>query len=307
MVREDGFFFRLRTNRLLPNAVLLVRSQLAVLGLNSFQAAACEAQRQGQPSSSPRQTGRSPRARTASTRPRSSSFWTTFCAAPPLRRGGSIAQWSSRCEAADRTLHLGLGECRRHSQDPPVLRRDPRAGTTAAPLRHRAGGAGSLEKPVTRARTPTLPLGSQQNASPFCDHLWMPGLITVWLPVRVLLYRGGLVSSAFRLLRRSGVGCHSQDPRFSSGSALWPSHDGIRRMRRTNLPRRPCRKTYGRHKDSKRTRLIHRPCGDIAPPVGGIHVFSCRVLLCTTRCEIRHDARHKCALTARSLLFAQSR
>jgi len=133
------------------------------------------------------------------------------------------------------------------------------------------------------------------------------GLITVWLPVRVLLYRGGLVSSAFRLLRRSGVGCHSQDPRFSSGSALWPSHDGIRRMRRTNLPRRPCRKTYGRHKDSKRTRLIHRPCGDIAPPVGGIHVFSCRVLLCTTRCEIRHDARHKCALTARSLLFAQSR
>jgi hypothetical protein len=43
-------------------------------------------------------------------------------------------------------------------------------------------------------------------------------------------------------------------------------------MRRTNLPTRPCRKTYGRHKDSKRTRLIHRPCGDIAPPVGGIHV-----------------------------------
>jgi hypothetical protein len=95
--------------------------------------------------------------------------------------------------------------------------------------------------------------------------------------VRVLLYRGGLVSSAFRLLRRSGVGCSSQGPRFSSGSALGPSHDGIRRMRRTNLRRRPCRKTYGRHKDSKRTRLIHRPCGDIAPPVGGIRVFSCCV------------------------------
>jgi hypothetical protein len=29
----------------------------------------------------------------------------TFCAAPSLRRGGSIAQWSSRCEAADRTIH----------------------------------------------------------------------------------------------------------------------------------------------------------------------------------------------------------
>ena len=87
--------------------------------------------------------------------------------------------------------------------------------------------------------------------------------------------------------RRSDVGCHSQGPRFSSGSALGPSHDGIRRMRRTNLPTRPCRKTYGRHKDSKRTRLIHRPCGDITPPVGGIHVSP--VVL-----------RHKCALTARS-------
>src|SRR5262249_47984258 len=65
-------------------------------------------------------------------------------------------------------------------------------------------------------------------------------------------------------------------------------------------------KTYGRHKDSKRTRLIHRPCGDIAPPVGGIRVFSPVVfLLCTTRCEI-HE-RHKCALTARALLFAWSR
>src|SRR6266516_4896398 len=45
-------------------------------------------------------------------------------------------------------------------------------------------------------------------------------------------------------------------------------------MRRTNLSRRPCRKTYGRYQDSKRTRLIHRPCGDIAPPIGGIQVFS---------------------------------
>jgi hypothetical protein len=213
---------------------------------------------------------------------------------------------------------LGLAECRRHGRHPPVLRRDPRAVTTAAPLRHQAGGAGSRRSQSpwlrrrhyrsVRSRMPVL------SATIF-DAVFVRagfgtcrlGLITVWLPVRVLLYRGGLVSSAFRLLRRSGVGCHSQDPRFSSGSALWPSHDGIRRMRRTNLPRRPCRKTYGRHKDSKRTRLIHRPCGDIAPPVGGIHVFSCRVLLCTTRCEIRHDARHKCALTARSLLFAQSR
>src|SRR6266568_5267166 len=46
-VREEGFPFRLRTNRLLQNAALLVRPQLAALGLNSFQAAACEAQRRG--------------------------------------------------------------------------------------------------------------------------------------------------------------------------------------------------------------------------------------------------------------------
>src|SRR4029434_9586397 len=44
-----------------------------------------------------------------------------------------------------------------------------------------------------------------------------------------------------------GFRCHSQGPRFSSGSALWPSHDGIRRMRWTNLTIRPCRKSYGRY------------------------------------------------------------
>src|SRR6266542_5278109 len=39
---------------------------------------------------------------------------------------------------------LGLGESgRRNDRHPPVLRRDPRAVTTAAPLRHQAGGAGS--------------------------------------------------------------------------------------------------------------------------------------------------------------------
>ncbi len=77
--------------------------------------------------------------------------------------------------------------------------------------------------------------------------------------------------------------CHSQGPRFSSGSALWPSHDGIRRMRRTNLWTRPCRKTYGRNKDSNGLASSNRPCGDIAPPVGGIHVFSCH-------CSIVHNS-----------------
>jgi len=71
----------------------------------------------------------------------------------------------------------------------------------------------------------------------------------------------------------------SVDPRFDitrrvlaslRDRHLGPPMMGIRRMRRTNLQRHPCRKTYGRHQDSKRTRLIHRPCGDIAPSVGGI-------------------------------------
>ena len=75
-----------------------------------------------------------------------------------------------------------------------------------------------------------------------------------------------------------------RDPRFSSGSALWPSHDGIRRMRRTNLTIRPCRKTYGRHQDSKRTRLIHRPCGDMAQPGRRNSVFSYRYCA-----QLRHD------------------
>src|SRR5216684_8146975 len=66
-------------------------------------------------------------------------------------------------------LPLGLGECRSHGRYTPVLRPAPRAVTTAAPLRHRAGGAGS--RTSSHPRTTTLPLGSQQNASPFCDHL----------------------------------------------------------------------------------------------------------------------------------------
>ena len=75
--------------------------------------------------------------------------------------------------------------------------------------------------------------------------------------------------------------CHSQGPRFSSGSALWPSHDGIRRMRRTNLQRRPCRKTYGRHQDSKRVASSivlrgHRSTG--RRNSGFLHVFYCAQL-----------------------------
>jgi hypothetical protein len=87
---------------------------------------------------------------------------------------------------------------------------------------------------------------------------------------------------------------HFGPPIMGSGGCGGPIYRGVLAVRLTAGIR-----------DSKRTHLIHRPCGDIAPPVGGIHVFSCRVLLCITRCEI-HE-RHKCALTTRSLLFARSR
>src|SRR5438552_15745201 len=40
----------------------------------------------------------------------------------------------------------------------------------------------------------------------------------------------------------------------------------------------------GRHQDSKRTRLIHRPCGDIAPPDRRNSVFSYRYCA-----QLRHD------------------
>ena len=119
----------------------------------------------GQRSSSCRQTGRSPRARTASTRPRSSSFFTTFCAAPPLRRGGSIIPLRS-----GRKNHpLGLGESgRRQGRGFSGVAARPRAVTTVAPLRHQAGGAGSRRS--RQPRTMTLPLNSQPKARPFCDH-----------------------------------------------------------------------------------------------------------------------------------------
>ena len=168
----------------------------------------------------------------------------------------------------------------------PSIRSWRRPAAPPKPHLSACGEAGSSERPRRPELTPTTaPIAfdcqsflapaeslSSDNRSQQPVSETRSIRLRAWYLVRVLLYRGGLVSSAFRPLRRCGVGCHSQGPRFSSGSTLWPSHDGIRRMRRTNLPRRPCRETCGRHKDSKRTRLIHRPCGDITPPVGGIHV-----------------------------------
>jgi hypothetical protein len=102
--------------------------------------------------------------------------------------------------------------------------------------------------------------------------------------VHALLYRGGLVSSTFRLLGRSWFRCHSQGPRFSSGSALWPSHDGIRRMRWTNLTIRPCRKSYGRYQTRNGLASSIVPAGTSFHRSAEFR-FSPRVLLCTPRYE----------------------
>jgi hypothetical protein len=74
--------------------------------------------------------------------------------------------------------------------------------------------------------------------------------------------------------------------RFSSGSALWPSHDWIRRMRRTNLSRRACRKTCGRSRIRNGLTSSIVPAGTSLPPIGGTQVSSSRVLLRPMRCEM---------------------
>src|SRR5207244_10130179 len=82
---------------------------------------------------------------------------------------------------------------------------------------------------------------------------------------------GRSMSSTSDFLPSIGVfGCRSQGSRFSSGSALlgppmmesegcggpiWSSVLALR---------------HGAAQGIQRTRLIHRPCGDIAPPLGGI-------------------------------------
>jgi hypothetical protein len=83
----------------------------------------------------------------------------------------------------------------------------------------------------------------------------------------------------------------------------------IRRMRWTNLQRRPCRKTYGRHQDSKRTRLIHRPAGTSLHRSAEFTFSPVVFLLCTTRCEIheRHCTDDTGALVCSVALSGQAR
>ena len=97
---------------------------------------------------------------------------------------------------------LGLSEStRRHGRDPPVLRRDPRAVTTAAPLRHQAGGAGSRRSRLAQDDDTTAQFTAEGQSflrpsslprscgpDPELAGCWGCSMlrITVWLPVRVL-------------------------------------------------------------------------------------------------------------------------
>src|SRR5438132_14255697 len=74
-----------------------------------------------------------------------------------------------------------------------------------------------------------------------------------------------------------------------------PSHDGIRRMRRTNLGQRARPQTWGSTRnttDSPHPSSLrgHRSADRRNSP------FSCRLLFCKTRYEVEHDGHHKGAL-----------
>src|SRR2546429_4202363 len=112
-----------------------------------------------------------------------------------------------------------------------------------------------------------------------------------------LLYRGGLVSSA-SLSGRVGVKRFQTAPSILVFDAtrrilaslrdrhLGPPMMGSGGCGGPILQRRPCRKTYGRHQDSKRTRLIHRPAGTSLHRSAEFTFSPVVFLLCTTRCEI---------------------
>jgi hypothetical protein len=121
-----------------------------------------------------RQTGRSPRARTSSISPRSTSFFTTFCAAAPFRRGGSITQRSARRAAPDRTIFwvsvsFVADICG-------ILRVCGTAATTAAPLRRQRRRGRIPEKPSPRTTKITAPFAAECQSflrlflMPFCVH-----------------------------------------------------------------------------------------------------------------------------------------
>src|SRR5674476_1706958 len=83
---------------------------------------------------------------------------------------------------------------------------------------------------------------------------------------------GHLGSSTFRL-STTAMSMSLAGSCFSSESAPWPFHHGIRRRGGTiywaALP-----SDERQVQADKRTHLIHRPARDIIPPLGGARVFS---------------------------------
>ena len=116
------------------------------------------------------------------------------------------------------------------------------------------------------------------------------------------------MSSAFRLLRRSDVGSHSQGPRFSSGSALGPSMMG------SGGCGGPIYKGVLAVRLTAGIRTRNGLASSIVPAGTSLHrsaefTFSPVVfLLCTTRCEIheRHCTDGRGALVCSVALSGQA-
>jgi hypothetical protein len=124
--------------------------------------------------------------------------------------------------------------------------------------------------------------------------------------VRVLLYRGGLVSSTFKLLRRSWFRCHSQGPRFLRDRHFGPPMMGLggcggpisRYVLAVRATAGIRLETDSPHPSSLRG---HRSTD--RRNSGFLLVFYCAHLAMRRR----HDERHKCASTdGRSCLLGRA-
>jgi hypothetical protein len=94
-----------------------------------------------------------------------------------------------------------------------------------------------------------------------------------------------------RRVRASLRARHLGPPMMGSGGCGGPIYRGILAVRLT---------AGIRTRNGLASSIV--PCGDIAPPVGGIHVSPVVFLLCTTGCEIRHDERQDTPLMPPQLL-----
>jgi hypothetical protein len=98
-----------------------------------------------------------------------------------------------------------------------------------------------------------------------------------------------------RRVRASLRARHLGPPMMGSGGCGGPIYRGILAVRLT---------AGIRTRNGLASSIV--PCGDIAPPVGGIHVSPVVFLLCTTGCEIRHDERQDTPLMPPQLLLWSS-